>query len=204
VKGRLLRLYAALLDRFGPQGWWSGRAPFEIAAGAILTQHTSWTNATRAIAALRAHRLLAPAAIDRIQEARLARVIRTAGAQRVKARRLKAFTRWLVNRHRGRFDTLRSVPLLPLRSELLAIPGIGPETADVILLYAAHRPVFVADAYTRRVLARHNVRRAGSTYEQARAFLEAHLPSDPALFREFHALLVAAGRSEVTRASRTR
>ena len=204
MKARLLRIYVALLDRFGPQGWWSGRPPFEIAVGAILTQPASWTSAAGAIAALRAHRLLAPARIDRIHEVRLARVIRAAGRQRMKARRLKAFTRWLVSRHGGRFDALRSAPLGALRGELLAIPGIGPETADAILLYAAHRPVFVADADTCRVLARHGVRRPGATYEAARAFLEAHLPSDPALFGEFHALLVAAGRSNVTRASRRR
>ena len=198
----MLRIYAALLDRFGPQGWWFGRSPFEIAAGAILTQHTAWTNAARAIAALRAHRLLRPDRIDRIHEAKLARLIRAAGTPRVKARRLKAFARWLVSCHRGRFDALRSAPLVALRVELLAIPGLGPETADAILLYAAQRPVFVADTYTRRVLARHGVRRAGSTYEHARMFLEAHLPSDPRLFSEFHALLVAMGKSDVTRAER--
>ena len=194
AKARLLRLYRALLARFGRQGWWPGRTPFEIAAGAILTQHTAWTNAARAIAALRAERALSPAAIDRMSEPRLAAIIRSAGTYRLKARRLKAFTRWLVERHGGRFDGLRQAPLAAARTELLHVPGLGPETADAILLYAAHRPVFVADAYARRALARHGLLPARASYEDARAFLEAHLPSDPALFNEFHALLVALGK----------
>lgn len=194
VKARLLRLYRALLRRFGRQGWWPGRTPFEIAAGAILTQHTAWTNAARAIAALRAEPALSATAIDRMSAPRLAAIIRPAGTYRLKARRLKAFTRWLVVRHGGRFGGLRQTPLAIARAELLRVPGLGPETADAILLYAAHRPVFVADAYARRALARHGLLSPRASYEDARAFLEAHLPSDPALFNEFHALLVALGK----------
>lgn len=194
MKGRLLRLYRALLGRFGPQHWWPGRTPYEIAVGAVLTQHTTWTSAARAVAALRARRLLRPNRIAALPEPALARLIRPAGTYRLKARRLRAFTRWLLGRFGGRWERLRRAPLAALRREILAVPGLGPETADAILLYAAGRPVFVADAYARRVLARHRLlsRRAG--YEQARAFLEAHLPSDPALFNEFHALLVAVGK----------
>lgn len=194
VKARLLRFYRAMLRRFGPQGWWPGRTPFEVAAGAILTQHTGWTNAARAIAALRAARALSVTAVDRMSEARLATIIRPAGTYRLKARRLKAFARWLVVRHGGRFHGLREAPLVTARTELLRVPGLGPETADAILLYAAHRPVFVADAYARRALARHGLVSPRASYEGARAFLEAHLPSDPALFNEFHALLVELGK----------
>lgn len=193
VKARLLRVYRDLHARFGPQRWWPARHPYEVAVGAILVQHTSWANAARAIALLRAGGLLRPARVEAVREAALARTIRAAGAYRVKARRLRAFTRWLSRR--GGLAPMRGAPLGPLRRELLAVAGLGPETVDAILLYAAHRPVFVADAYTRRVLVRHRLLRRGAGYEQARAFLEAHLPSDPALFNEFHALLVAVGKS---------
>lgn len=195
VKGRLLRLYGALLGRFGHQRWWPGRTPYEVAVGAVLTQHTAWVNAARAIEALRSRRLLTPARVAALQVSELARVIRPAGTHRVKARRLKALTRWLLERLGERFDLMRTAPLGPLRRSLLEIPGLGPETADAILLYAVGRPVFVADAYARRVLARHRLIGPAAGYEEARAWLEAHLPSDPGLFNEFHALLVAVGKS---------
>lgn len=195
VKARLLRLYRALARRFGPQAWWPGRTPYEIAAGAVLTQHTAWTSAARAVAALRARHLLRPERVAALPEASLARVIRPAGTPRLKARRLRALTRWLLDRFGGRFGALRWLPLGPLRRELLAVPGLGPETVDAILLYAAGRPVFVADAYARRVLARHRLLGRRPGYEAARAFFEAHLPSDPVLFNEFHALLVAVGKA---------
>jgi len=195
IKARLLRLHAALSRRFGPQRWWPGRSGYEIAAGAVLTQNTAWTNAAPAIAALRARRLLDPRRLIAVPETELGRVIRSAGTYRLKARRLRAFTRWLLTRFGGRFRGLRRSPLGPLRTELLAVPGLGPETVDAILLYAANRPRFVADAYTRRVLARHRLIGRGAGYETARAFLEAHLPSDPALFNELHALFVAVGKT---------
>jgi endonuclease-3 related protein len=195
VKARLLRLYRDLLRRFGAQQWWPGRSAFEIAVGAILTQHTAWTSAARAVAALRARGLLTPARLAALPEAELATVIRAAGTYRIKARRLHAFTAWLLTRCDGRFEALRRRPLGPLRRELLGVSGLGPETVDAILLYAADRPTFVADAYARRMLARHGLLPAEAGYEEARAFVEAHLPSDPALFNEFHALLVAAGKA---------
>ena len=194
VKAQLLRLYRDLLRRYGPQHWWPGRSAFEIAAGAILTQHTAWTNAARAVAALRARGLLVPARLAAVPEPELAELIRTAGTYRLKARRLHAFTEWLLARFGGRFHGLRRAPLAPLRRELLQVAGLGPETVDAILLYAAHRPVFVADAYARRVLGHHGLLPPTARYEDARAFIEGHLPSDPALFNEFHALLVAVGK----------
>ncbi len=168
MKARLLHLYRALARRFGPQAWWPGRTPYEIAAGAVLTQHTAWTNAARAVAALRARRVLSARRLARLSPAELARMIRPAGTPRVKARRLLALTRWLVGRGIGAFARMRGLPLGPLRRELLAVPGLGPETADAILLYAAGRPVFVADAYARRVLARHRLLPRGAGYEAAR------------------------------------
>ena len=196
VKARLLRLYRALLAYHGPQHWWPARTPFEVAVGAILVQHTAWAGAARGIAALRAAGRLTPDRLAAADEATLGELVRPAGTWRLKARRLADFTRWLLARAGGDFRELRRAPLASLRRELLTVPGLGPETADAILLYAADRPVFVADAYTRRVLARHRFFPAGLGYEDARAFLEARLPSDPALFNEFHALLVAVAKSD--------
>jgi endonuclease-3 related protein len=194
VKARLLRLHRALLRRFGPQGWWPGRTPFEVAVGAILTQHTAWTNAARGVTALQRRGLLRPERLASLTEDEVAALIRSAGTYRLKARRLLDFTRWLRDRFGGRFSPMRRAPLAGLRRDLLAVSGLGPETVDAILLYAAGRPVFVADAYARRILVRHRLLPAGATYEQTRAFVEGHLPSDPALFNELHALVVAAGK----------
>jgi len=202
VKAGLLRLYAALHQRFGPQRWWPARSRYEIAVGAVLTQHTAWVNAAHAIAALRGRRLLTPARLAALDIGGLARVIRSAGTPRVKARRLRALTRWILERVDGRLVRMTTMPLGPLRADLLEIPGLGPETADAILLYAAGRPVFVADAYARRVLTRHRLIDPRAGYEEVRRWLEAHLPSDPALFNEFHALLVAVGKSNCRSAPR--
>ena len=195
TKARLLRLYMALERRFGPQRWWPGRTAYEVAVGAVLTQHTAWTNAARAVATLRARGLLRPDRLAALSETELAETIRAAGTYRLKARRLQAFTRWLLERFGGRFAGMRRAPLRSLRREMLAISGLGPETVDAILLYAAGRPVFVADAYAWRVLSRHGLLSEDADYEATRGFVEAHLPSDPALFNEFHALLVAVGKA---------
>src|SRR5262249_4069400 len=161
VKARLLRMHVALFRAFGAQRWWSGRSGYEVAIGAVLTQNTAWANAGRAVTALRSKRLLEPRRLLAIRESELASVIRSAGTFRLKPRRLRDFTRWLLGRFDGRLSGLRRSPLPELRRELLGVPGLGPETVDAILLYGAHRPVFVADAYTRRVLARHRLIRAG-------------------------------------------
>jgi endonuclease-3 related protein len=194
VKARLLRLYVSLLRRFGPQRWWPARAPYEVAVGAILTQHTAWVNAARAVRALRGRGLLRAGRLARLPGSVLAELIRASGTYRLKARRLRSFTRWLLERQGGSWARVRRAPLGTLRRDLLSVAGLGPETADAILLYAAGRPVFVADQYARRVLIRHRLVPDGTGYEPARAFLEAHLPSDPTLFNEFHALLVAVGK----------
>src|SRR5262249_973173 len=194
-KARLLRLYAALHRRYGRQRWWPGRSAYEIAVGAVLTQHTAWLNAAGAIAALRGRRVLDPTRLVALGSGALAGVIRPAGPPRVKARGLRALTRWTLERTGGKLSRMRAMPLGPLRADLLSVPGLGPETADAILLYAAGRPVFVADAYARRVLARHQLIDPRAGYEEVRGWLEAHLPSDPELFGEFHALLVAVGKS---------
>ncbi len=194
LKQRLLRVYAALHGRFGPQRWWPARSRFEVAVGAILTQHTAWAGAARAIANLSAAGRLECRRLTALPEVQLARLLRPAGTYRLKARRLRAFIEFLLTRFGGRMERLARAPLPELRALLLRVPGIGPETADSILLYAAGRPVFIVDAYTRRVLSRHRVVPRSIGYDALRALLEAHLPGDPRLFNEYHALLVAVGK----------
>jgi endonuclease-3 related protein len=195
LRHRLLRLYTALHARYGPQDWWPARGRFEVAVGAVLTQHTAWMGVERAIDNLRAARRLGPRRLARLALPRLGRLIRPAGTWRLKARRLRALAVFFLARAGGRLDRLRGAPLETLRAQLLAVPGIGPETADAILLYALGRPVFVADAYTRRVLSRHRIVPADIGYEELRRVVEAGLPRDPALFNELHALLVAVAKS---------
>lgn len=204
TKARLLRLYTALERRFGPQRRWPARTAYEIAVGAVLAQDTDPGQAAGAVAALRARRLLRGDRIAAVGERELGEIIGAAGSDRLQARRLQAFTRWLLGRFAGRFDGMRRAPLLALRREMLAIAGLGPETVDTILLHAAGRPVFVADAHARRVLARHELIAARAGYEDARRFVEAHLPSDPALFNEFHALLTAAAKDRAPSAAAAR
>jgi endonuclease III related protein len=194
LRRRLLRLYARLHARYGPQRWWPARTRFEVVVGAILTQNAAWRNAERAIARLRAAGALELAAVRALPPGRLAALLRPSGTFRVKARRLRAFADHVTRRHGGRLGRLLALPLATLRAELRGIPGIGPETADAIALYAAGRPIFVVDAYTRRVLARHGLVRPDADYAAVQALVMSHLPHDPALFNEFHALLVRIGK----------
>lgn len=194
LRRRLLRLYDRLHRRFGAQGWWPGRSAFEVIVGAILTQSTAWVNVERAIGELRRAGVLAPRALARVPPGRLARLVRASGFFRVKAGRLGAFARHLERRYGGSLQRLLGRPAGELRAELLAIPGIGPETADSILLYAAGRPVFVVDAYTRRILSRHRIVPRDVDYARLQAVFMGHLPRDPALYNEYHALLVRVAK----------
>ena len=189
AKARLLRLRRTLLRRLGSQAGHPGRSAYEIALGIVLTRHRASPDAAQPLAALRSRRLLDPRRLLAVPEADLAEIV---GTGRSTARKARGFTAWLVTRFDGRFEEMRRAPLAALRGELRAVSDLGPETADAILLYAANRPVFVAGTSARRVLAHHRFVPAGAGYEAARAFAEAHLPSDPALFRELHGLLVAA------------
>ena len=186
--------YDALIQAHGPQHWWPGRTRFEIIVGAILTQNTSWTNVERAIHNLRHEKLLSPAAIERVSPARLARLIRSSGYFRQKARKLKAFVHFLRKAHGGSLTKMFRAPTAALRGQLLAVHGIGPETADSILLYAGKHPVFVVDAYTRRILERHQLAHAKQSYEEIRALFENNLPRNTALFNEYHGLIVRTGK----------
>jgi endonuclease III related protein len=186
--------YDALFAAHGPQHWWPGRSPFEIIVGAILVQNTSWTNVVTAIENLRLAKLLTPRAIDAVSTERLARLIRSSGYFRQKSKKLKNFVRFLRRAYQGSLAKMSRAPTLMLREQLLAVHGIGPETADSILLYAAKHPVFVIDAYTRRILERHGLADESLDYEEVRILFERDLSPDVALYNEFHALIVHTGK----------
>ena len=187
-------IYELLYDAFGPQNWWPGETPFEIIAGAILTQNTNWTNVEKAIANLKSAKCLDPQGLRHIDLERLAELIRPAGYYNLKSRRLKNFVDWLFDDYEGDVENLRSVDTDQLRTELLTIKGVGRETADSILLYALDRPIFVVDAYTARITIRHGLIEPDAGYEQLRELFESNLPQDIQLFNEYHALLVRAGK----------
>jgi endonuclease III related protein len=186
--------YEKLFAAYGPQHWWPGRTPFEVVVGAILTQNTSWKNVEPAIRNLRREKLLTPRAIERVSVARLQRLIRPSGYFRQKTKTLKAFVRFLQNRHQGSLRRMFRTPTALLREQLLEVRGIGPETADSILLYAGEHPVFVIDAYARRMLDRHGLTHGKPSYEDLRRLFEDSLPRDTRLYNEFHALIVHTGK----------
>ncbi|MEO0079980.1 MAG: endonuclease III domain-containing protein [candidate division WOR-3 bacterium] len=186
-------IFQRLYQTFGSQHWWPAETPFEVMVGAVLTQNTAWDNVVKALKGLKERRLLTPEALARLRPATLGRHIRPCGYYNVKARRLLELVHWL--KSRGGIEAVRRLPTARLRQELLALKGIGPETADSILLYALNRPVFVVDAYTRRILSRHNLINGDEPYEQIRALFEDNLPRRVRLFNEFHALLVKLAKS---------
>ena len=190
----LVRYFDALYAAFGPQHWWPGRSRFEIIVGAILTQNTSWKNVETAIRNLRAERLLTPAAIEKVPFAKLARLIRASGYFRQKAKKLKAFTSFLFEKYGGSLSRMFRTSTSALRELLISIHGIGPETADSILLYGGSHAVFVIDAYSRRILERHGLANSKPSYEELRSLFESSLPSDSQLFNEYHALIVETGK----------
>jgi len=190
----LIEIYQLLFDRFGPQHWWPGDSQFEIITGAILTQNTNWTNVEKAIANLKSADYLSPEKLYHLDLCQLAELIRPAGYYNIKAKRLKNLVNWLFENYEGKLSNLESLDTNRLRAELLAIKGVGRETADSILLYALDRPIFVVDAYTARVAARHGLIETGADYEQLRELFQSNLPEDTQLFNEYHALLVRVGK----------
>jgi endonuclease III related protein len=187
---KLIGIYRRLYERYGAQHWWPANTRFEMILGAILTQNTAWTNVEKAIYGLKKEGLLSLKALRKISQAQLARVIRPSGFFNQKAKRIKSLVRYLDKNHGGRLTRLLSRPAKESRGELLSLSGIGPETADSILLYAANRPVFVVDAYTRRIFHRLGILEKTSDYEAIRAHFEVNLPPKPSLFNEYHALIV--------------
>jgi endonuclease-3 related protein len=194
LKNRLGELYQLLYSAFGPQGWWPGETPFEVALGAILTQNTNWQNVARVIAQLKAENLLDPQALGALPEAELARRLRPLGYYNLKARRLKNFLTFFAQQFGNSMERLGAEDWEKLRSKLLELNGIGPETADSILLYALNHPSFVVDAYTFRILNRHGLVADPCSYEELRQLFMENLPVEVPLYQEFHALLVRLGK----------
>ena len=164
--------YHTLFGAWGPQHWWPAESRFEVVVGAYLTQNTAWTNVEKALANLRAARLLSISGIRRVPLPGLERLIRPAGYFRQKAKRLKIFVEFLDQQYEGSLTKLFARPTAELREELLNLHGVGPETADSILLYAGNHPIFVVDAYTRRILARHEILPEKATYDEIRELFE--------------------------------
>jgi endonuclease-3 related protein len=190
----LNEIYERLFERFGPQGWWPGAAgPFEVMVGAVLAQNTAWTNVERAIRNLLEADALNAGAINGLSQAELEELVQPAGYFRVKARRLRNLVDWLFRRYDGSVEAMFATDIATLREELLGINGIGPETADSILLYAGYLPSFVIDAYTHRVWKRHGWIEPEADYHAIKAHFEERLEPDAVLYNEFHALIVRVG-----------
>ncbi len=194
LKAQLLDIYARLLDRYGPQYWWPAKTPFEIMVGAVLTQSTAWTNVEKAIANLDRAGALTPAAIRDMPPAELARLVYPSGFYNVKARRLMALCEYVGQAHDDDIEAMSESGTTTLRGELLAVFGIGEETADAILLYALGHPVFVVDAYSHRTFERLGVAKGLTGYAGHQSFFMRNLPRDAAMFSEYHALIVRHGR----------
>jgi len=194
-KERILNwIYERLFEAFGPRHWWPGETPFEIIIGAILTQNTAWTNVEKAINNLKKKDLLTPERLNRLSQNELAELIRPAGYYQVKANRLKEFIVFLFSHYGGDLNQMFRQDMWKLRTELLEVKGIGLETADSILLYAGQKPIFVVDAYTRRILIRHNLIDEKASYTQIQDLFMNNLPEDIQLYNEYHALIVQLGK----------
>lgn len=190
----LLNIYRRLFDEYGPQHWWPAERPFEVIVGAILTQSAAWTNVEKAIGNLKQAGALKPDALRQLPQTKLAELIHACGYYNVKARKLKAFAEWFGERYVDSLDKLFQQTTRELRRQLLSIYGIGEETADAIMLYAGHKPIFVIDAYTRRIMERAGFKPPKDNYADWQQLFMDNLPADVPLFNEYHALLVRLGK----------
>ena len=190
----LMQVYRRLSRHYGDLHWWPGETPLEVSVGAILTQNTAWTNVEKAIKRLKESRSLSVRALSRLPHRHLARLIKAAGYFNIKARRLKNFISFLQNRYGGSLKRMFKKKTALLREELLSINGTGPETADSILLYAGQKPVFVIDAYTKRIFSRHGVMPYERSYDEFQNLFMKRLPPDAALYNQYHAMLVNVGK----------
>jgi len=193
LESEIWNLFRVLYSELGSQHWWPADSALEVIVGAVLTQNTAWTNVEKAIGELKRRRLLSRSRLLSLAPRELAPIIRSSGFHNLKARRLLALLSWIDAR--GGIRALRRVRTPALRRQLLDIPGIGPETADSILLYALDRPVFVIDAYTRRILARYGLVRGDETYDRLQVLFHSSLPRSARLFNEYHALLVRLAKT---------
>jgi len=191
----LLDIYHRLLAHFGPQHWWPAQESFEVIVGAILTQSAAWVNVEKAIANLRAARAMSPRTLRQLSLPKLATLVHPCGYYNAKAFKLKSFAYWLGNHYDDDLDRLFASKTNDLRQQLLSIHGIGQETADSIILYAANKPIFVIDAYTRRIIRRIGLAPDKNSYDAYQALFMEHLLPDTGLFNEYHALLVCQGKN---------
>ena len=192
----LQALYERLLANFGPQHWWPGESAFEVVIGAILTQNTNWKNVEKALANLKEAGLFDLSALSGLAAPDLAELIRPAGYYNIKAGRLHNLFTHVNGHYEGSLDMFFALPTRELREELLSIKGVGPETADAILLYAAKKPIFVVDAYTYRILLRHNLISEDCDYHQMQALFMDSFAEDIDFYGEYHALLVRTGKKK--------
>ncbi|MDP2927263.1 MAG: endonuclease III domain-containing protein [Candidatus Omnitrophota bacterium] len=194
MKRKLKLIFKRLYSVFGPQHWWPADTVFEIMVGAILTQNTNWSNVQKAILALKEKKLLSARKLYQLPRKKLAGLIKSAGYYNVKSLRLKSFLKFFFDRYAAKIKLMDAQDLKTLRAQLLTVKGIGPETADSMLLYALNKPVFVVDAYTKRILARHGLIKAEADYSQCQDIFMRNLKNDVKLFGEYHALLVKLGK----------
>lgn len=192
---KVRKMYAILEKYFGDLGWWPAKSRFEVIVGAVLTQNTAWVNVEKAIRALKKEKLMTAAALAAAPSPKIETAIRPAGYFRVKSDRLKTVCRFLLDECNGRVAALKNDDAGVLRAKLLAVKGIGPETADSILLYALDKPVFVVDAYTRRIFSRHGIVKEDVGYEELRSLVEAVFFGDKRVFNQLHALLVETAKN---------
>jgi len=190
----LENIYQRLYSKFGPQKWWPARTRFEVIVGAILTQNTNWGNVEKAIENLRRARLLAPQRLHNVSLVELAGLIKPAGYFNIKAKRLKNFIDFFFREYNGQLKAMAKEKLGVLRKKLLEVNGIGPETADSILLYACDKPIFVVDAYTKRILSRHNIIQPDADYHALQKLFMESLKNESKMFNEYHALIVRLGK----------
>jgi endonuclease III related protein len=194
MKVKLQLIFKRLDKAFGPQHWWPGESAFEVMVGAILTQSTSWSNVEKAITKLKNKKLLDAAKLYSLPISKLAGLIKSAGYYNIKAARLKNFLKFFFSRYNADIKRMKRKDTALLREQLLAVKGVGPETADSILLYALQKPVFVVDAYTKRIFSRHGLFGSDAQYTQVQEFFMRNLKTETKLFNEYHALLVKLGK----------
>ncbi len=195
ISQKLENIYHRLMDSYGPQHWWPAEAPFEVMVGAILTQSAAWLNVEKAIANLKAAKALSPQALRRLSLPELATLIHPCGYYNVKAGKLKSLVHWLEEGYEDDLSKLFANSTDQLRQQLLSVWGIGQETADSIILYAANQPIFVIDAYTRRIINRIGLTPDSNSYSAYQSLFMDNLPADTGLFNEYHALLVCLGKN---------
>ncbi len=192
---KLLKIFYKIYNHFGPLNWWPGDSPFEIMVGAILTQNTSWSNVEKAINNLKKENLLDPFKLLALPDDRLRELIRPSGFYNVKTKRLKEFLNFFISEYQGNIEKMKKEDLWKLRNKLLKIKGVGKETADSILLYALEKPVFVVDAYTRRIFSRCGLVPENIEYDELQEFFMSNLPEDVFLYNEYHAQIVLLGKT---------